>query len=608
MVQGAEPAVVHVSEQAMLRSAVNNAATSGVPTVIIFENDITLTVTALTIPRNADVTLQSNVELTSVKGVEFFRLNGASDKNTILVDGGGVLKLDGIIVTHASGNGRGVEISFSGTLELRSGKISGNTLPSSTGGGGGVFNRGTFKMSGGMISDNLVTSGGNGGGVYNSDGTFILTAGLISNNRATSHGGGVYSTGIFSMRGGEISSNTLTNSDGSGVYNTGNFVFEAGVISNNKAPRDGGGVFNSGTFTMSGGVVSNNTASSDGGGVYSTGSSLKLSGCVISGNTASSRGGGMYSSAGSFELSACEIFNNIAATGGGIWRSGAFNMSNVIVSSNHASNVGGGVYKYDGGSNFTMYGGKISGNTADGTNGGGGVYINNGNFELRNGGVISDNRAQQGGGVCLLNGLVHLYSGKISCNYANIGGGICVTTDSRYLDRLIVEADVEFSCNRATRGYDRLPADDARYSNQIKGVVWSDPFKQGYNNYDISYVHGSPLTEFTVTVEPNTNPPTPKWLTYISNGTIRATVHIDAGIPPVNKVFDEWVANSKDVIFNDPKNPHTTFTMPEHPVEITPTWTDMKRDFYTVTYHVNGGAPVPPVEQHEAGDIVTVTS
>ncbi|MDR0372129.1 MAG: bacterial Ig-like domain-containing protein [Nitrososphaerota archaeon] len=579
MAQGAETNIVPVRDQAMLRSAVSEAATSRVPVVIVFENDITLTGTALTILRDANVTLTSDSALASASGVEFFRLLGVVGANTILVDGGGILKLDGIIVTHASGNGRGVEVSFSGILELCSGVISGNTL---SGNGAGVLNSGTFRMYGGMISGNTANSGG---GVYNSDGTFILDAGVISNNKASSYGAGVYSTGIFSMRGGEISSNTITHYySGGGVYNSGNFVLESGAIIRNYAVL-GGGVCSTSAFTMSGGVISDNTVYSDGGGVYSIGSSLKLSGGVISGNTAPRNGGGVYSSGGLFDLSACVISGNTAVNGGGVWRSGVFSMSNAVVSDNHVSGNGGGVYKQDSGSVFSMYGGKISGNTADGT-GGGGVYINNGNFEMFDGGVISNNRAPIGGGICLSNGLVHLYSGKISDNYANIGGGIWVTnTYGATLGRLTVEADVDFSDNRANRGYNRQPADDTGYYDRIKCVVWSDPFEQGYNNYDISYVRGSPLTDFTVHVINGST----KWLTYISDGPTCATVTITADIPPEGQSFTEWKVISGDVHIVNLTNSVTTFCMPASPVVI----------------EAHFGADFIPIERHPIDQTVT---
>ncbi|MCL2641988.1 MAG: dockerin type I domain-containing protein [Candidatus Bathyarchaeota archaeon] len=567
MAQGTASNVVYVSNESELRTAVSAAATSG-PVVIVFKNDISLTQTELTIPRSTDVTLKSDSTLTSESGVEFFRLIGANNANTILVDGSGTLKIDGIIVTHTSGHqGRGVEVRFNGVLELCSGQISGNLFSSSTS-GGGVYNAGTFTMRGGVISDNAVNGGG--GGVYNT-GTFIFEFGVISSNTALRDGGGVWNTGIFSMRGGEISDNTQTSTayNGGGVYNSGNFVFESGVISNNDVrTTSGGGVYNTGTFTMSGGVLSNNRAAY-GGGVYSSGSSLKLSG-VISGNTASVDGGGVYSSGGNFELSACQIFNNVAANGGGVWRSGDFSMSDVLVYDNYVSGNGGGVYQRSSGATVRMYGGEISDNAAG--NNGGGVYLYYGNFEMHKGGVISKNVAIRGGGVCLDNtGLVHLYSGEVSGNYAHIGGGVWVTdTFGAGLGKLAVEVDVEFSDNRALRGYDRDYRDNVYY-DRIKCIVWSDPFEQGYNNYDISYVRGNPLTEFTVTVT-GTNPRTPKWTTYISNETMRATVPINAGTPPSGMTFNKWVTLSCCVEFENPYNPNTTFKMPDHPVEIMATW------------------------------------
>jgi hypothetical protein len=567
--QGTEPTVISASNQTMLRAAVNAAVTDG-PVIIVFENDITLTGTALTIPNNAYVTLKSNSTLASEANVEFFKLIGASGATTIIVDNGGVLKIDGIIVTHARSNGRGIEINSDGVFELYSGAVSGNTFAT----GSGVFNKGTFKMYGGTVSDNTASSG-NAGGVCNSGGNFVMMAGAISNNRAAVHGGGVENSGTFKMYGGEISDNTISGNpafvrSGGGVYNSGNFVLEYGIISNNIAVTDGGGVCNVGTFTMNAGKVSLNTAGRNGGGIQSVSSNFTLSNIEISGNTANEHGGGVYYSGSSFALYDSTISNNNAIDGGGVWCSGVFDMSNVLISNNYASENGGGVYKYDSGTTLKMLNSEILGNIAN--NNGGGVYVNYGTFEMYSNSEISGNKALNGGGIYLSDGLVHLYNGRVFDNYANIGGGIWVTnTYGAALDRLVVDAGVEFSDNRANRGYDRLANDDVTYSNLIKSAVWSDPFSQGYNNYDISYVHSLPLEEFSVNVI-GANPLTPKWPTYISNDTIRATVSIDAGIAPIDLVFKGWNIILGEVLLTDSTSPCTTFVMPNSSVKIEAVW------------------------------------
>jgi hypothetical protein len=106
-------------------------------------------------------------------------------------------------------------------------------------------------------------------------------------------------------------------------------------------------------------------------------------------------------------------------TGGGIKLGfmSTFEMNGGTISDNTA-NDGGGVFIYQG--TFIMNGGTISGNTAK--EGGGGI---NGSFTM-NGGTISGNTAKQGGGVCISD-----YSGKtftmnggtISGNTATVYGG-----------------------------------------------------------------------------------------------------------------------------------------------------------------------------------------
>ncbi|MCL2135699.1 MAG: hypothetical protein FWH37_09195 [Candidatus Bathyarchaeota archaeon] len=260
-----------VSNEIELRDAVNNAPTKNSYT-ITFNNDITLTDSSLVISANKDITLTSN------KIVGHRQLIGASGTSTLIVEDAGVLKLDGIIVTHTSGQGRGVTINLGGKLVLLSGEISGNTAPATVGavGGpqgfsGGVGNMGVFEMYGGKISNNSASNGA---------------------------GGGVGNSGIFDMYGGEISNNnalsiTSTNAwgAGGGVYNSGTFSMSGGEICNNYVDYEGGGVYNYGVFTMSGGKISGNTAS-EGGGVYvSWSGTFDRQGGVISGNTLTNKDG-----------------------------------------------------------------------------------------------------------------------------------------------------------------------------------------------------------------------------------------------------------------------------------------------------------------------------
>jgi hypothetical protein len=294
---------VHVKNETELKNAIDNAPT-GKSTTITLDKDITLTITTddhnsnyypvnIIIPADKDITLTSN------KANGFYKLNGATNGLVLDVASTGVLRLDGIIVTHTGNTwGGGVNVDLRGAFYLYSGTILGNKASGwrgvtndgvfiMSGGeisgctaeyGGGVYNSGAFTISGGTISGNTADDGG---GVHNAfRGTFTMTGGEISGNTATIRGGGVFmSYGKFTMSGGEISGNTANK--GGGVYNAGGveydeqinltipatFSMSKGLISGNKADN-GGGVYNEGAFVMSGGTINSNTATGSGGGVY----------------------------------------------------------------------------------------------------------------------------------------------------------------------------------------------------------------------------------------------------------------------------------------------------------------------------------------------------
>ena len=314
-----------VSNEMELKVAINNAPLN-VSVVIAFDRDITIT-NPLEILEGKDITLTS----TATGGDEFYKLTCLKAApeghfyNTILVRPGGILRLDGVIVTHELGSA-GCGVSVYGTLIMYSGEISGNTCSgvdnsgifelyggkisgNTAVNGGGVHNSGFFKMFGGEISGN--TANAYGGGVYNNcrnfdilKSGFILFDGIISNNHADSEGGGVYSQGSqITMLGGTISYNTASNIGGgvsfrdSFVEKFCSFELSGGVISSNTAKHSGGGVSNiQGIFTMSGGKISKNTISHDGygGGVSNYRGTFKLSGGAISSNTASKGGNDVY--------------------------------------------------------------------------------------------------------------------------------------------------------------------------------------------------------------------------------------------------------------------------------------------------------------------------
>ena len=301
---GFDQSQVYVATERELNAAISNMD-SNTSAIIVLSRDITLT-EPISIYGHKDITLRSD-------GDEFFKLLGPADMCTILVCLG-VVRLEGIIVTHAKGVlGNGVYVWDSGTLFLSGGEISGNM---NYGNGGGVYNAGIFSISGGIIANNIAMSrsyqGYFGGGVYN-QGSFSISGGVISDNEAM-FGGGVGGSGMFRMSGGIISNNKAEY--GGGVRLDGTFNMLKGKITNNSG-KSGGGVDNCGNFSMSGGEITNNTAYSGCGGGIENNANFTMRGGIIHKNTASVLGGGVFNShAGvGFDVSGGEITNNSAVNG-----------------------------------------------------------------------------------------------------------------------------------------------------------------------------------------------------------------------------------------------------------------------------------------------------
>jgi uncharacterized repeat protein (TIGR02543 family) len=225
-----------------------------------------------------------------------------------------------------------------------------------------------------------------------------------------------------------------------------------------------------------------------------------------------------------------------------------------------------------------MFGGTISNNTAAN---GGGIYTQIGNFTMFDGAILN-NTADAGGGIYLQGGLVELFSGIISGNTASTnGGGIWVALAN--LDKLYVYDGMIFSNNCASVAYDRNPIHDALYHTHIgSNVVWTVPFIQGYNNYDISCTSGTPFALYTVTVIDSY-----AQITGAGDYPTGAAVTIDAGTRH-GYTFTGWTVNEGDITL--PNTPIATFTMPPTDVTVTANW---KTIIYNIFYELNGGTNDP---------------
>jgi hypothetical protein len=113
----------------------------------------------------------------------------------------------------------------------------------------------------------------------------------------------------------------------------------------------------------------------------------------------------------------------IQLTGNGamfyLYNGGKLTLGTNVTLKGHNTNTQALVYMYGPGNSFTMNGGKISGNSG---NNGGGVYLWSSTFTMNNG-EISGNTAYNGGGVYLWSSTFTMNGGKISGNTANTDGG-----------------------------------------------------------------------------------------------------------------------------------------------------------------------------------------
>lgn len=215
---------------------------------------------------------------------------------------------------------------------------------------------------------------------------------------------------------------------------------------NNATILDGQGVkrvlnqkesLSSSTQAVWDGFILRNGLAGFGGGVYIDGF-VTLSNCIIQDNVATGFGGGIYVNAsegdGQVHFNNCKFIGNSAASGGGICDRNGISFTNCIFSNNIANKKGGGIYTYN---NATpIYQGcVISNNTAEE---GGGVYAR-GFSKFENCNIVVNKALVRYGGVfnedhrnrftnCILwgneaNGAQNQYIGTCSFEYCAIQGG-----------------------------------------------------------------------------------------------------------------------------------------------------------------------------------------
>ena len=332
--------------------------------------------------------------------------------------------------------GNGTSADANGTINLKdSSSVSKNNISEDHIGGGNHYDFGGGVYTGAFnvitVDDESVIDGN--------------IAGESTSDRG--NGGGIYaeSNCVVGVYTGFITNN-VSNGSAGGIYaGSGSEVniFD-GKITGNKAITpsntniNGGGIMVTGTGTVLNifdGLISENYAGTVGGGVYGSASSIiNITGGLITENISNSQGGGAGVNASTINISddAKITYNTARLHGGGVHTAapGTINISGGIITENKAGD-GGGVSCSDG----TMYGvgtinisgtAEIIKNAAD--KNGGGVYAPKGGTVTMTGGTISENMAINGGGfygsgLSSRPGTLTMSGGTITKNAASTSGG-----------------------------------------------------------------------------------------------------------------------------------------------------------------------------------------
>jgi hypothetical protein len=162
-------------------------------------------------------------------------------------------------------------------------------------GDGGAFNNsGTLNLYSSTISGNSVARKGNanaGGGISNSNSGTVTVSNSTINNNSAYYGGGISNRGSLTITNSTLSGNT--GNYGGGIFNSGTLTVSNSTIDNSKSAYYGGGVFNTGTLTVSNSTLYKNSGYY-GGGIFNRFSgTLTITNSTLSGNTATSSGGGI---------------------------------------------------------------------------------------------------------------------------------------------------------------------------------------------------------------------------------------------------------------------------------------------------------------------------
>ena len=237
-------------------STINFAIPTSDPGYDIATNRFTITLASslpvISITVNIDNFPTTNPGVT-VKGNNTFRILTLADSAVVIINN--------LTISNGSSNGvldlakgGGIFMGNSAVLTLNNCIVTANTA---TGGGGGIWMNpsGVLHVFDSTISNNT-TTGGDGGGIrISNSGTLNITRSTVSGNQATATapaggGGGIYNgvAGTVNAENITVSGNTAGN-QGGGINNNATVSVSSSTISGNTAAVGGGGIFNGPTFT-----------------------------------------------------------------------------------------------------------------------------------------------------------------------------------------------------------------------------------------------------------------------------------------------------------------------------------------------------------------------
>lgn len=388
----------------------------------------------------------------------------------------GFVTIKGGIIQNNEAIQAGGAISYIGTktLSITGGEITGNTVSSDRGFGGGVVLQGRGQISGGKIQGNFANNGG--GIAAGTDAVLDIKGGEINENTAKNAGGGIYLSGnsVLQFFGGRISKNQGRYGGGvTAVYDS-EFVMDGkGVISENEA-YTGGGVYPWGktpVCKLISGTIEKNKATF-GGGIRLRSPKTEIGSVIVRENIAN-YGGGIYSSLPddeSMTIDGAKLIKNEALSGGGVCLSegGTMNFKNVTFQGNKAY-YGGGIWTSK---SMTVANTLFEGNEAIKSEPSilpDGKHENNGH-----GGAIYVNTSLAKDGTVIVDGCI------FTKNTADKSGGAISVDDTKGL--LQVKNNTQFIGNEATG---ELGHGGAIYSN------WH-PYRAIYDDGSVGPIENPP--------------------------------------------------------------------------------------------------------------------